>query len=63
MAVANETQVHLIGPELYRKDVNRFTKEVFSEAEKSYKLDVAASDKKEQYSKWVFSSQAEDGGE
>ena len=47
LAVATETEVHLMGPELYRKDVNRFTKEVFSEAEKSYRLDVAASDKKE----------------
>ena len=29
LAVANEDQVHLICPELYRKDVNRHTKEIF----------------------------------
>ena len=58
LAVANETEVHLIGPELYRKDVNRFTKEMFQEAEKSYKLDVAANDKKEHFCKWVFGADA-----
>ena len=47
LAVANEDQVHLICPELYRKDANRFTKDIFEQAEKSYNLDVAANDKKE----------------
>ena len=54
LAVANEDQVHLICPDLYRKDINKQTKEIFEEAEKSYSLDVAANDKKEQFCKWVF---------
>ena len=52
--MANEHEVHLIGPELYRKDVNGFTKECMQAAEKTYKIDVAASDKKEHFCKWVF---------
>ena len=47
LAVANEDSVHLIGPELYRRDITKSTKEVFSEAAKTYAIDAAASDKKE----------------
>ena len=54
LAVANETEVHLIGPELYRRDCGRFTKEMFDDAASTYKIDAAASDKKEHYCKWVF---------
>ena len=54
LAVANESEVHLIGPELYRKDVTRFTRELFDEAASTYKIEAAASDKKEHYCKWVF---------
>ena len=52
--MANEDKVHLIAPELYKKDVNQRTKEMIKDAEKAYQLDVAASDKKEQFCKWQF---------
>jgi len=54
LAVANEDQVHLVGPELYRRDSNQLTRGVFIEAEKIYKIEAAASDKKEQHCKWNF---------
>lgn len=54
MAVANEDKVHLIAPELYRRDITRHTKEMLMDASKTYAIDAAASDKKEQLSKWVF---------
>ena len=56
LAVANEDYVHLIGPELYRKELNKRTKDMFSEAEKIYKIEAAASDKKEKLCKWSFAS-------
>ena len=57
LAVTNEDQVHLVAPELFRKDVNRRTKDIFAEAEKKYKLDVAAEgEKREQFCKWVFNN-------
>ena len=54
LAVANEDQVHLIGPELYRKDINKRTKEIFTDAAKIYKIEATASDKKEKLCKWKF---------
>ena len=54
LAVCNEDQVYFIAPELYKKDCNESTAQIFKEAHESYKLDVAASDKKEQHCKWVF---------
>jgi len=54
LAVANEDKVHLIAPELYRRDITRHTKEMLMDASKTYAIDAAASDKKEQLSKWVF---------
>lgn len=54
LAVANEDKVHLIAPELYKKEINQRTKEMIKDAEKAYQLDVAASDKKEQFCKWQF---------
>ena len=62
LAVANEDQVHLVGPELYRRDSNQLTRGVFIEAEKIYKIEAAASDKKEQHCKWNFNlSRAKNG--
>ena len=54
LAVANEDHVHLIGPELYKKELNKRTKDMFVEAEKIYKIEAAASDKKEKLCKWQF---------
>lgn len=51
--------MHLICPELGRTDVNKRTKYVFDEAYESYKLDAAASDKKEQFCKWTFHQHVE----
>lgn len=54
LAVANEDKVHLIGPELYRRDITNLTRDHFNAAAKTYEVDAAASDKKELLSKWVF---------
>ena len=60
LAVANEDEVHLICPELFRKEVNAYTKTVLSEAGKVYKVEAAANDKKEQHCKWVFQGDREE---
>jgi len=44
---ANEDRVHLIGPELYRPNITKRTKEIIADSAKAYALDAAASDKKE----------------
>ena len=54
LAVCNEEFVFLVAPELYRKDCSNFTKDLFQEASESYKLDVAANEKKQSLCKWRF---------
>jgi len=62
LAVANEDQVHLIGPELYRRDISQRTRQVFEDAHKTYSIEAAASDKKEQFCKWVFRNARKEEG-
>ena len=54
LAVCNEEFVFLVAPELYKKEANEGTKEIFNEAQESYKLEVAANEKKENLCKWRF---------
>jgi len=49
---ANEEQVHIFAPALYSHDVNASTRTAFESCKKSYALDKAANDKKEQFCKW-----------
>ena len=56
--MANEFEVHLICPELFRKEANTHTKDIFARAEQTYKIETAASEKKEQFCKWIFKGAA-----
>ena len=58
LAVANETEVHLICPELFRKDINHITRDIFLRAEQTYKIESVANEKKEQFCKWIFKGTA-----
>ena len=47
LAVANGDQVHLVCPEVYSREVNQATREMFAETKKAYELNVAADKTKE----------------
>ena len=54
LLVANEDCIHIFAPNLYSQDMNKATLAVLEGCEKSYALDKAANDKKEQFCKWEW---------
>lgn len=54
LAVANEETVHLVHPDLGTTEVNKITRDLVREAGKTYKLESAASDKKDLHCTWEF---------